>query len=114
MTNQRPWGTYTVLHDPDDCKVKRISVLPGQQLSYQYHHHRSEVWVFLSGIGKVILDGHEIDVSPGKIVQIPALSKHRIRNTGNKNLDLIEVQLGAYFGEDDIVRLEDDYDRVQT
>ena len=112
MTEERPWGTYTVLHDPDDCKVKRISVAPQGRLSYQYHHKRAEVWVFISGKGTVTLDNNLVFVKPGSIVHIPIGAKHRIENTGEENLDFVEVQLGTYFGEDDIVRLKDDYNRI--
>ncbi len=81
MTEERPWGTYTVLHDPDDCKVKRISVSPLGRLSYQYHHKREEVWVFISGKGTVTLDDNLVFVKPGIIIHITKGTKHRIENT---------------------------------
>ena len=112
MTEERPWGSYTVLHDPEDCKVKRISVKPSERLSYQYHHKREEIWVFISGKGTVTLNDNLVFVKAGSIVHIPIGAKHRIENTGEENLDFVEVQLGTYFGEDDIVRLKDDYDRL--
>ncbi len=107
----RPWGTYEILLDSPYCKVKRIIVESSQRLSYQYHHKRSEVWTVVSGHGKVILDEEEKNISVGDVVQIPALTKHRVENTGKEKLIFIEVQQGSYFGEDDIVRLEDDYNR---
>ncbi|HAE14039.1 MAG: phosphomannose isomerase type II C-terminal cupin domain [Chitinophagales bacterium] len=108
----RPWGAYWVLEDTGTYKVKRIEVEPGHQLSYQYHHHRSEVWVIIEGHAEVILEGEVIDCPPGKVVQIPQGARHRIRNAGNEKVVFVEVQLGSYFGEDDIVRLDDDYERA--
>ncbi len=112
MIEIRPWGEYRILEDSDECKVKRISVLSGSRLSYQYHHKREEVWVIVKGSGIVTIDDKIVDVSPGSIVHIRKEQKHRIENTGKENLEFIEVQLGDYFGEDDIVRLQDDYNRV--
>lgn len=109
----RPWGFYEVLYDGLDCKVKRIIVNSSQKLSYQYHHKRSEQWIIVSGTGVVKLDGIEKVVNNGHIVEIPVKSKHSICNTSpDKDLVFIEVQTGEYFGEDDIVRLQDDYGRV--
>ena len=108
---KRPWGEFENLLDVEYCKVKQIIIQPGQAPSYQYHFKREEVWVVVKGEGKLILDDVESSVSPGSIVNVPVETKHRIRNTGDENLIFIEVQLGEYFGEDDIVRLEDDYDR---
>ena len=107
----RPWGTYEILLDTSYCKVKRIIVESSQRLSYQYHHERSEVWTIVSCLGKVTLDDKEQDISVGDIVEIPALTKHRVENTGEEKLVFIEIQQGTYFGEDDIVRIEDDYNR---
>lgn len=107
----RPWGQYWVLEDEKSYKVKRIEVNPGGRLSYQYHHHRAEVWTIVEGIGRVTLDGHAKDYHPGEVAIIPLGAKHRIENPGAEPCVFIEVQHGTYFGEDDIVRLEDDYDR---
>lgn len=107
----RPWGAYEILLDSSYCKVKRITVESQQRLSYQYHHKRSEVWTIIQGHGKMILNENETDISAGDIVEIPALTKHRIENIGKEKLVFIEIQQGTYFGEDDIVRLEDDYNR---
>ena len=109
---ERPWGAYTVLQDSPNCKVKRIKVLPGKRLSYQYHHNRAETWVFISGRGTVLINDDLQPVSPGCVVQILQLDKHRVHNTGIESLEFIEVQLGSYFGEDDIVRIEDDFGRA--
>ncbi len=109
---ERPWGKYVVLHDSDDCKVKRITVKPGQRLSYQYHHKRSEIWTFVCGEGIVTLNDVDILVKEKTVVQIGMGDRHRVHNTGDKILEFIEVQLGSYFGEDDIVRLEDDFGRA--
>ena len=110
---ERPWGTYEVLLDADKCEVKRITIKPGQKPSYQYHHKRSEHWIVISGIGEVRVDDNISIVSAGDSVFVPALAKHTIRNTHeNNNLVFIEIQTGEYFGEDDIVRLEDDYGRA--
>ena len=108
----RPWGGYVVLSDGDDCKVKRMTVDPGQRLSYQSHARRAEHWVVVSGVATVTLDGTDIDVSPGESIDIPLQSAHRVANQGTEELVFIEVQLGDYFGEDDIVRYSDDYGRV--
>ena len=112
MGESRPWGGFLVLEDCPTHKVKRIWVNPGQRLSYQKHFRRSEHWIILEGKAKVILDGKEILLGQGESVDIPQEAAHRIENIGNTQLTFVEVQQGDYFGEDDIVRLEDDYGRV--
>jgi mannose-6-phosphate isomerase len=113
--DERPWGSYTVLAEGDDYKVKRITVLPGKRLSYQRHARRGEHWFVVEGSGRITLDGEEIDVFPGAAVDVPVGAAHRIANTGTAQpLTFIEVQRGDYFGEDDIVRLEDDFGRAAT
>lgn len=107
----RPWGSYLVIHDEKSYKLKRIEVMPGMRLSYQYHHKRSESWTIVEGSGIFTLDDKEIKVKAGDSLSIPRLSKHRIHNNSIKPLVFIEVQTGTYFGEDDIVRVEDDYNR---
>lgn len=109
---ERPWGRFEVLTEADTHKVKRITVNPGHRLSYQYHHHRSEHWVVVAGSGVVIRDDDVIPVTANESVHIPAGAKHRIENTGTEPLVFIEVQYGTYLGEDDIVRLADDYQRI--
>jgi len=111
-TKKRPWGTFENLLDTDYCKVKEIIIKPGQAPSYQYHFKRSEVWVVTKGTGELKLDDKVTPVGPGSILHIPVEAKHQIKNTGEVDLYFIEVQLGDYFGEDDIVRLEDNYGRV--
>lgn len=107
----RPWGEYFVLEESTTHKVKKIIVKPGGRLSYQYHHYRSEVWTIVQGEAIITLDGVDQVYKAGQIAQIPLGAKHRIQNQSNKDLIFIEVQLGTYFGEDDIVRIEDDYNR---
>lgn len=107
----RPWGHFWVLEDADTHKVKRIEVSPGGRLSYQYHHHRSEVWTVVSGVATVTLEGNTKDYQTGAVIQIPLSARHRVANNGTEPLVFIEVQLGTYFGEDDIVRIDDDYER---
>ena len=113
MTERRPWGSYTVLEDRQTYKVKRIEVLPGKRLSYQKHEKRAEHWIVVEGEGVVTLEGQEIRLSPGQSVDIPRMAAHRIHNPGKILLIFIEVQKGDYFGEDDIIRLEDDFGRIK-
>ena len=108
----RPWGSFEHLLDCKYCKVKRIIVKPGQKLSYQYHHKRNEVWVVVQGVATVTLDNKVVDVKETEIVNIPVTTKHRVENKGTEDLVFIETQTGSYFGEDDIVRLDDDYGRI--
>jgi mannose-1-phosphate guanylyltransferase len=107
----RPWGTYTVLEDSAHFKIKRIEVKPGQSLSLQMHHHRSEHWVVVSGVAKVTNGDQEILVKRNESTYIPAGQKHRLENPGTLPCVMIEVQCGDYLGEDDIVRFEDNYGR---
>jgi mannose-6-phosphate isomerase len=109
--NVRPWGRYDVLSDDASYKVKSIVVEPGKRLSYQRHERRAEHWFVVAGTGVVTLDGDEIDVRPGSAVDVARRAAHRMANTGDVPLVFVEVQHGEYFGEDDIVRLEDDYGR---
>lgn len=108
----RPWGRYEILREEDHFKSKVIHVNPGQQISYQSHNQREEHWVVTQGSGEVVLDDQVIPVKRGTYVKIPLKAKHRIRNTGKDTIEFIEVQTGDYFGEDDIIRYQDDYKRV--
>lgn len=108
----RPWGFYRNLYEEKNYKTKVITVDPGQQLSYQSHTKRSEIWITVEGLGEVVLNDEVIPVEPGKIVRVPVGAKHRMRNPSSEPLKFVEVQLGDYFGEDDITRYEDDYKRV--
>ncbi len=109
----RPWGQFWVLEDAPTHKVKRIEVNPGSRLSYQYHLHRSEIWTVISGTATVTLEGEIIELAAGEVIKIPLSAKHRVANNGTDILIIVEVQLGTYFGEDDIIRIEDDYKREQ-
>src|SRR4051794_38671868 len=108
---ERPWGSWEVIDAEDGYKVKRIEVHPGCRLSYQFHEHRSEHWVVVQGQATCLIDGVESVAEPGHSVDVPLGAKHRLGNDGEETLIVIEVQRGAYTGEDDIVRLEDDYGR---
>ena len=110
-SDRRPWGSYTVLEEDRGFKVKRIEVLPGKRLSYQKHAQRAEHWFVVEGTAKVTLDGAEITVRAGEAIDIPIGAAHRVENPAEDNLVFIEVQRGNYLGEDDIVRLQDDYGR---
>ncbi|CAB1371079.1 mannose-1-phosphate guanylyltransferase/mannose-6-phosphate isomerase [Denitratisoma oestradiolicum] len=111
-TVSRPWGTYTVLEEGSRFKIKRLEVRPGAALSLQMHHYRSEHWIVVSGVAKVINGEREIDINTNESTYIPAGHKHRLLNPGVVDLVLIEVQSGDYLGEDDIVRFDDHYGRV--
>jgi len=111
-TVHRPWGSFTVLEDAEDCKVKRLVVRPGGVLSLQRHVHRSEHWTVVGGTARVRLDEKEFDLKLGQTVEIPAGSLHRLENQQQTSVEIIEVQTGSYFGEDDIERLEDIYGRA--
>ena len=111
---ERPWGKFEILVDDSDCKVKKITVKPGERLSYQYHHKRQEAWTVVSGVARITLDDVTEDYKPGETVLIPLGAKHRMANPGEvEDMILVEVQTGTYFGEDDIVRVQDDYDRPE-
>ena len=113
QTVHRPWGSYSILEDADDCKVKRLVVKPGQVLSLQMHHKRSEHWTVIRGVAKVRIDREEFLLRPNESTYIPVETQHRLENPGTEDVHLIEVQTGDYFGEDDIVRYEDIYGRVK-
>jgi len=109
--DERPWGNYQVLEDSPSHKVKRITVTPGARLSYQRHQRRAEHWYVVSGQALVTLEDVEHTVDSGHAIDIPRGSAHRVANRADEALVFIEVQVGDYFGEDDIERLEDDYGR---
>jgi mannose-1-phosphate guanylyltransferase len=112
-TVSRPWGTYTVLEEGPRFKIKRIVVKPGAALSLQMHHHRSEHWIVVQGMARVVNGERSLLVNSNESTFIPAGHKHRLENPGVIDLVMIEVQSGEYLGEDDIVRFEDQYGRVQ-
>lgn len=112
VQDYRPWGQYTILEEEkNEFKIKRILVQPGKQLSYQYHHHRSEYWVVVRGVATVVIDDIEKTVPAGESVFIKAEQKHRLANRTESIVEIIEVQLGDYLEEDDIIRLDDDFSR---
>jgi mannose-6-phosphate isomerase-like protein (cupin superfamily) len=108
----RPWGSYTVLERGERYKIKRVDVHPKAKLSLQVHHRRSEHWVVVSGIAKVTRGEEVFTVHPNESTFIPISMKHRLENPGDTPLQIIEVQNGEYLEEDDIERLDDDYQRI--
>ena len=107
----RPWGRYEILSESSDHKVKRIVVNAGARFSYQRHHHRSEHWFIVSGQAKITHNGVEISMGAGDSIDIAQGELHRLASIGSDPVVFIEVQSGSYFGEDDIERIEDDYNR---
>ena len=107
----RPWGSYESLIEGDRFQVKRITVNPGQRLSLQMHHHRSEHWIVVHGTAEVTHEERVFTLQEDESTYIPVGHKHRLANPGRIPLELIEVQTGSYLGEDDIVRFEDVYGR---
>ena len=108
---QRPWGSFFVIHDEKKYKLKRIEVESGQRLSYQYHKKRAETWIVVEGEATVTIEDKIKKYNEGQTVIIPKGAKHRVENTRSDKLIFVEVQTGSYFGEDDIIRLQDDYNR---
>jgi mannose-6-phosphate isomerase len=108
----RPWGRYYVLHDEPNYKLKRIEVNPQGSLSYQYHYKRSEAWTIVEGTGTITLNGKKKEYTEGMTIIIPQGTKHRIENFTQEKVIFIEVQTGTYFGEDDIIRIKDIYNRT--
>ena len=112
-TMYRPWGSYTILAEGEGYKVKRITIKPGAKLSLQMHYHRSEHWTVISGTGKLTLDDKVVIFKENESTYIPIAVKHRLENPGQIPLSIIEVQNGRYLGEDDIVRFDDEYGRIE-
>ncbi|MGH3472179.1 MAG: phosphomannose isomerase type II C-terminal cupin domain [Nocardioidaceae bacterium] len=109
--DDRPWGYYQVVDEGRSFRVKRLCVRAGQRISYQRHTSRAEHWYLVAGSGVATIDGTDLQVEAGSTVDVPIGAAHRIANTGEDELVLVEVQTGSYFGEDDIERLSDDYGR---
>ena len=107
----RPWGWYETVSEVPGNKIKRIAVLPGQQLSLQKHHQRAEHWVEVQGVAQVTLGETQFALATGGHCDIAVGQVHRLANTTTQPMEIIEVQFGTYLGEDDIVRLQDDYGR---
>jgi mannose-6-phosphate isomerase len=103
----RPWGSFAVLEEGPGYRIKRIEMKPGHHMSLRMHHHRSEHWIVISGIAKVICDNKEILLSPNQSTYVPQFTRYRLENPGMIPLVLIEVQNGEYLGEDDVTRFED-------
>lgn len=108
---EKPWGFFEVLLETEFSKVKILSINPNQMLSLQMHEHRSETWYITQGIATVTLDNQILELHPGESIVIDKKEKHRVQNFGNEVLEIVEIQTGTYFGEDDIVRFEDMYGR---
>lgn len=108
----RPWGGYIILMDENHCKVKKIIINPKKRFSLQYHNKRTETWTIVKGKLKITVDDKTKEYSYGETISVPVKTKHRIENIGDEVAELIEVQTGTYFGEDDIVRIEDDFGRI--
>lgn len=112
-STEKPWGSYRVIDSGGGFQVKRLELRPGSRISYQTHQRRSEHWFIVQGVGVVTVDGVERHVAAGQSVDVAIGTAHRIANVGENLLQFIEVQLGDYFGEDDIDRLDDDYGRTE-
>ena len=112
--DERPWGNYQVLDEGPGFKVKRITVHPGRRLSLQRHARREEHWVIVAGTGLATRDDETVELGPRDALDIPLGAVHRLENPGSEPLVMIEVQHGDYLGEDDIVRIEDDFGRLGT
>ncbi len=113
-TEERPWGSYTVLLKGHGFQVKRLTVKPGCRLSLQWHRHRDETWTVARGTAEVTVDGKTQPLGRGQVITVPRTVEHRIKNISTIDpLEMVEVQTGDYLGEDDIVRVSDDYGRVE-
>lgn len=109
----RPWGYFIVIGDFPDCKIKRLVVYPGKRLSLQSHQHRKEDWITLHGSGEAVVGKETLKLEKGTRIEIPIQTIHRLINCHpSENLEVIEIQTGSYFGEDDIVRYHDDFGRM--
>lgn len=109
---ERPWGSFTVLRDEPHYKLKQLVVKPGHRLSLQLHHQREEHWIVTKGTPRITVGDREWLAKTGEYIHIPKESRHRLENPGPDMVEIIEVQQGTYFGEDDIVRFADDYQRA--
>lgn len=113
LYEERPWGAFWSLDRGAAHQVKRIRVKPKGRLSLQYHHHRAERWVVIEGTATITVDDAVMTVEPGGVVTIPRGAAHRLENMTSSQVEIIEVQIGDYLGEDDIVRLDDAYNRPE-
>ena len=112
LSDYRPWGQYKIIEEEKGrFKIKKIIVMPGKKLSLQVHRHRSEHWIVASGTAKATIDGNEQTLKTGQSIYVSAGQKHRLENNEKERLEIIEVQMGDYLEEDDIVRFDDEYGR---
>ena len=111
-TTTRPWGSFTIIHEDVICKIKIITVNPNHRLSYQYHKLRNETWVMKEGLALITLNGVPNVYNPGETIIIPSYTLHRVENQTDDPIVFVEVQTGESFEEEDIVRIEDDYNRI--
>ena len=109
---ERPWGDYRTIEQKENYQIKHIRVKPGKRLSLQYHFKRDEHWTIIRGRGIAQLNDKSIELGINDIIFIPKESKHRMINNTDEFVEFIEIQIGSYLGEDDIVRLEDDFGRI--
>lgn len=108
----RPWGGYIVLLNEKNCKVKKLIINPKKRFSLQYHNKRTETWTIVKGKLEITVGENKKTYTYGQTISVPVGTRHRIENTGDEVAEIIEIQTGTYFGEDDIVRLEDDFGRI--
>lgn len=111
LTENRPWGKFHILHEEENFKVKKIEVDSNMRLSYQFHDYRSEYWIIIKGKALITIDDESKEYEKGEVIYIPKMARHRVKNIGRERLVFVEVQTGSYFGEDDITRIEDDFNR---
>ena len=111
-SEERPWGSWTLLYEAEGIKVKLIEVNPGHRLSLQYHHHRSEHWTCIAGRASAQIGDAVVEMDPRSSVEIPLGMLHRLSNLGSEPVQIVEVQRGRILREDDIVRVSDDYHRI--
>lgn len=109
---ERPWGTYRTIEQRENYQIKHIVVFPHKRLSLQYHNHRAEHWTLIKGEGIATIDKQDITMKVNDSVYIPIEKIHRMKNITSENVEFIEIQVGDYLGEDDIVRIEDDFGRT--
>ncbi len=112
IPQKRPWGSYTVIEQGEGYKIKRMTVLPGKRLSLQMHYHRNEYWLVVTGTARVSVGESNFIVSANQSTYIPVRTKHRLENPGEGPLEVLEIQNGPCVAEQDIVRFEDDYNRM--
>ena len=109
---EKPWGSYRTIEQKDNYQIKHIRVQPRKRLSLQYHFKRDEHWIIIKGIGTCQLDNKSIELGLNDTIFIPRESKHRMTNNTDEFVEFIEIQIGDYLGEDDIIRIEDDFGRI--